>query len=425
MSRILLKAVKVINQASAYNNKVVDIAINNGIIDRIADQNTISSEGIDQVFNADRACVSNGWIDGLSFTGDPGFEHKENINSLAATAQAGGYTNVLCNPLTQPVIDNKAQVEYLKSKSQNLNINLSPIACISTQNNGQDMVEMYDCFLSGAQVFYDGKGQLSAKMLLKALQYTSQFGATVMVSPNNQSLSKNGQVNEGEASINTGLVGIPDMAEEIHLAQCIDVLRYAGGRMHVLGISTAKSIELLKQAKAEGLNITVSVIAHQLAFSEAVVNDFETNYKVFPPFRSKENVKSVFKGFADGIIDAVVSDHLPMDTEEKFLEFDLAQFGAIGVQTSFAVANTQLSHVLDTQQIINLFTTGPAMAFGLELDTIEVGQQANLSLFDPTLEWEFTKASNLSLSANSPFFGEVLKGKALATVCKGKLHTCA
>jgi len=425
MNRILLKAVKVINRSSAYNNKVVDIAIDNGVVENIAEANSVSPQGFDQVFEATGACVSSGWIDGLSFTGDPGFEHKENIESLAAAAHAGGYTNVLCNPLTQPVIDNKAQVEYLKSKSQNLAIALSPIACITAQNNGEDMVEMYDCYLSGAKVFYDGKSQLSAKMLLKALQYTSQFGATVMLSPNNQSLSKNGQVNEGEASINTGLVGIPDMAEEIHLAQCIDVLRYAGGRLHVVGISTAKSIELIKAAKAEGLAITVSVIAHQLAFSEAVVNDFDTNFKVFPPFRSKENVKSVFKGFADGVIDAVVSDHLPMDTEEKFLEFDLAQFGAIGVQTSFAVANTQLSHVLDTNKIIELFTTGPAKAFGLETYSIEKGKPANFSIFNPSLEWEFTPEQNLSLSNNSPFFGEKLKGKALATVCKGQLHVCA
>ena len=422
MSRILLKAVTIIDSSSTYHLKTVDIALENGNIENIAEANSIDDTTFTSVFKEENAYVSQGWIDGLCFTGEPGFEHKENLQSIAESAQAGGFTNVFCNPLTTPVADNKAQIQYVIANSQNLKVNLSPLACISTQNNGEDMVEMFDCYQAGAKAFYDGKDQLSAKLLLKSLQYTQQFNVTVMVLPKNQSLAKNGQVNEGEASVNTGLTGIPDMAEEIHLAQCIDVLRYTGGKLHVVGISTAKSLQLIKQAKAEGLNITVSVIAHQLAFSESVVNDFDTNFKVYPPFRSKENVQALYKGFADGLIDLVISDHSPMDSEEKFLEFDLAQFGAIGLQTSFAVANTQLSHILDTTQIVNLFTKGVAKAYNVSLPTIEKGNKLDLSIFNPTLNWAFTEADNRSLSKNSPFFGEELKGKALATVCKGQLH---
>jgi dihydroorotase len=416
--KILLQAATIYNPQSEYHLQKQNILIDNGIITYIgsdaqeADE-TIANEGL---------CVSAGWVDMHAFVGEPGLEYKEDLNSLAAAAAAGGFTEVVCLPNVEPVVQTKGAVNYIRSRSQVLPVSLLPAAAITIDAQGKDLTEMIDLHQAGAVAFTDGTKPLQgADVLLKALQYVQLFDGLLMNKAEHSRLTEYGQMHEGEASTRLGLKGIPSLAEEVMVTRDLQVLAYTGGRMHFSLLSTAPAIEAVRKAKATGLNVTCDVASYQLAFTDETIRPFDTNYKVAPPFRNETDVAALKEGLQDGTIDALVSAHMPHDTESKNLEFDLADFGIINLETSFAVANSMLYGVLTTEQLVEKFTSGPRRILRLQEPRIAEGEAANLTLFNPDTAWSPSAAATKSKSRNSPFYGQQLKGRVIGTIHKGQV----
>lgn len=416
--KILLQAATIYNPQSDYHLQQQNILIEDGIITYIGQEakeadETVATEGL---------CVSAGWVDLHAFVGEPGLEYKEDLYSVAAAAAAGGFTEVVCLPNVEPVVQSKGGVSYIRNRSQQLPVTLLPAAAITMDAQGKDLTEMIDLHHAGAIAFTDGTKPLQgADILLKALQYVQLFDGLLMNKPEHTRLTEHGQMHEGEASTRLGMKGIPSLAEEVMVTRDLQLLAYTGGRIHFSLLSTAAAIEAVRQAKASGLAVTCDVASYQAAFTDATILPFDTNYKVAPPFRSEADVAAMKQGLQDGTIDALVSAHMPHDSEAKKLEFDLADFGIINLETAFAVANTTLTDVLSVEQLVEKFTSGPRRILRLPEPRIAVGEAASLTLFNPNATWTPTAAATKSKSKNSPFFGQQLTGEVIGTIHMGQV----
>ena len=416
--KVLLRAATIYNSQSPYHLQQQHILIDNGTIAYIG---TDAPEA-DKVIEAEGLCVSGGWMDLHAYVGEPGHEYKEDIQSIAAAASKGGFTEVLCLPNTNPVVQTKGAVNYLKSHTLSLPVTLHPIAAVTTDTDGKDLTEMIDLHQAGAVAFSDGLKPLQgADVILKALQYVQLFDGLLMNKPENTRLTEHGQMHEGLTSTQLGMKGIPALAEEVAVTRDLQLLAYAGGKMHFSLISTAASVEAIRKAKDQGLQVTCDVASYQVSFTDDTIAPFDTNYKVAPPFRSQSDAEAIKQGLLDGTIDALVSGHMPHDTEAKKLEFDLADFGIINLETAYAAANTALAGAITTEQLVDKFVTGPRAILGHAIPVIKEGEKANLTLFLPEQTWIPTEAETLSKSRNSPFYGKELKGRVLGIVHKGQV----
>jgi dihydroorotase len=376
----------------------------------------------EHIIEAGHLYVSAGWVDMNAITGEPGLEHKEDLYSLAQAAAAGGFTEVLCMPNVEPVVQTKGAVNYIRNRSEQLPVTLHPTAAVTIEAEGKELTEMIDLHQAGAVAFTDGTHPIQgAEVMVKALQYLQLFNGVLLNRAENTKLTAFGQMHEGIASTRLGLKGIPALAEETIVARDLQLLAYTGGKLHFSLISTKGAIESIRKAKAEGLQVTCDVASYQTAFTDETMLPFDTDYKVNPPFRSAVDVEAVKQGLTDGTIDAIVSGHQPHDTESKKLEFDLADFGIINLETAFAVANTTIVGAVGLETIIEKLTSGPRKILGLPQPTIAEGELANLTIFDPQQQWMPDKKTTLSKGVNSPFFGQQLTGKVVGIVHKGQL----
>ncbi len=417
IGKILLKQAHIVDASSPLNGLVKDILIQQGVIVKI--DNLIAPTDA-TVFQHPNLHVSIGWVDMSANLCDPGFEHKEDLESGLEAAAYGGFTTVVTSPLTLPITDSKSGIEYKINRSLKHVVSVFPMGTLTERGEGRNLAELYDMHTRGAAAFTDGKVQTDTGVLTKALQYTQHFDGLVITHPTNKSLTHHGQVNESVNSSLTGLKGMPAVAEVLQVQRDITLLEYTGGKLHFNCLSTAAAVDLIKEAKKKGLKVSCDVAAHQIAFDDSVVNTFDTNFKVNPPFRSHHDVATLLQGLVDGTIDAVCSDHCPEDIENKNLEFDLANFGIIGLQTAFAVANTQLKKHLATPFIVEKFTSHPRAILGMKAESIQEGAVANLTLFDPEFKWKFTEEAIKSKSKNTPFINQEFVGKALAICNKGQ-----
>lgn len=412
---LVLKNAGIVDSLSKYNGQKKDILIEKGIITQVGNNLSAKSE-----FDCSGLLVSVGWLDMRVQSLDPGFEHRETFESLLQSAAKGGITGVGTLPNSKPTVDSKDVLEYIKAKTNSNIVDVYPYASVTKSNKGKELVEMLDLSNAGAVAFSDGENNIwHTGILLKSLQYLQKVDQVIISKVFDKYLSKEGLVNEGINSTLTGLKGIPSLAETLAFQKVLEVLTYTGGKFHFSCISTKESVILIKEAKKKGLSVTCDVAAHQLAFDDSVINDFDSNYKVNPPFRTKEDIQALQKGLKDGVIDAIVSDHTPHDVEAKQLEFDLADFGIIGVQTLFSVANTYSK--LSVDQLIDKMTKGPRNILNIDYPKIEEGSIANITVFDDKYEWVFEEKMNVSKSRNTPFIGQKLKGKAIAIYNKGVL----
>ncbi|MBZ9629828.1 dihydroorotase [Salegentibacter sp. LM13S] len=409
--KLLLKSATILDKHSAYNNKKLDILIENGIIKKIGED--IKSK-VDKVITEKNLHVSRGWFDSSVSFGEPGFEERETISNGLDTAAKSGFTSIALNPNTYPIIDNNGAITSVKSKAAHHPVKMFPTGALTIKSEGVDLAELFDMKQGGAIAFGDYKRAVRNPNLLKiALQYAQNFNALVQSFPQEDRIAGKGMVNEEQNSTSLGLKGIPNLAEELQITRDLYLLEYTGGKLHIPTISTKKSVDLIKEAKKKGLDVSCSVAIHNLIFTDELLQDFDTNAKVLPPLRTKKDIKALIKGLKDGTIDMVTSDHTPIDTEHKKVEFDNALYGTIGLESAFGALNM----IFSTEEVVEMLSRGK-QRFGLEDIEIKEGNPADLSLFIPNEKYEFTEADISSTSKNSIFKGHQLKGKALGIVTK-------
>lgn len=412
----LIRAARIIDPSSPFNGQIKDILIENHQIIAVGDD-LLSAKA--KVFESKNLHVSAGWVDMRVSASDPGHEHKEDLTSVCKAAEAGGFTEIAILPNTTPALDSKDTVGYVQRASNSKSVKVHAIAAVTKNCDGKDFTEMIDLTHAGAIAFSDGQNPIqNTHILLKSLQYLQPLDRVLMNRPEDKQLTVYGQMNEGITSTMLGMRGLPAIAEQLAIMRDLKLLEYVdvttqNPLLHFSTISTAESVQLIREAKQKGLAVSCDVAAHQLAFDDAVLTGFDTNYKVNPPFRSQADIEALWEGLADGTIDAVVSDHLPQDEECKNLEFDMAEFGIIGLETVFSLL-VSYNKTLTLSQIIEKLTTQPRKILRLSSASIQEGNVANLTLFDPDETWVYNKT--FSKSKNSPFLGKELKGKVIGTV---------
>jgi dihydroorotase len=422
--KLLIKQVTIVDSSSPHNGKIKDVLIENGIIHKIGDANSITGEA-DKTFDGKEKHLSIGWFDLHARFCEPGFEYKEDLVSGCRAAAAGGFTGVLCMPSTHPPVQSKSEIEFITNKTKNEVTEVFSSGVLSVNSSGKDLSEMYDMSQAGALAFTDDKKPVQdAGLLLRALMYAKNFNGLVMSYANDSTISVQGQMNEGITSTQLGLKGIPALAENTMINRDLFLAEYAESKIHFSTISSAKSVELIRDAKKKGLNVTCDVAAHQLLLDDSLLNDFDTNYKVKPPLRTKEDIEALKQGLIDGTIDAICSDHSPEDVENKKKEFDLAEFGIIALETAFAVANTALEKTISPVKFIEKFTVNPRVILSVPVPVFKEGEPANLTLFDFNAEWKVEAHHFKSKSRNTPFIGTTLKGRPIAAFNKGQVIEC-
>ena len=402
---IVIKDAKVYDSASPYHLQTVSLQIQEGKITKIAPELT-TPQGFTEVSLPD-LCISPGWFDTSVCFGEPGFEERETLMNGLQVAALSGFTSVAVQPNTFPVVDNQSAVQFIINKSKETAVNAYPIGALTKKSEGKDMAELFDMKNAGAIAFGDyNKAITDANVLKIALQYVQDFDGLVITYCLDTQLKGSGVVNEGVVSTYLGLKGIPALAEEIQIARNLFLLEYTGGKLHIPTISTQKSVQLIQEAKARGLQVTCSVSVHHLVLTDEVLHSFDSRYKVTPPLRAEQDRQALIQGVLNGTIDCITADHNPIDIEYKKIEFDHAKNGTIGLESAFGALQT----VLPTEVIVEKLTAGKNI-FKLEKTSIKEGQLAEITFFTSISEDVFEKKNILSKSKNSAFLGQPIKGK--------------
>jgi dihydroorotase len=401
---LIIRNAKIIDPSSTFHDTVSDLRIADGMITTIG-ANLPNPDHFEEI-QLDNLHISQGWFDSSVSFGEPGFEDRETIANGLNVAAKSGFTRIALQPNSYPVIDNQSQVNFVQSKAIGSATQLYPIGALTKNSEGKDLAELFDMKNAGAIAFGDyGKSLENANLLKIALQYTQDFDALVIAFCQDPHIKGNGVANEGVVATQLGLKGIPALSEELHVARNLFLLEYTGGRLHIPTISTAKSVAMIKEAKAKGLQVTCSVAVHHLVLTDEKLQGFDTRFKVAPPLRNETERVALIDGIKDGTIDMITSDHNPIDIEHKKMEFDLAKNGTIGLESAFGA----LQNVLPLDIIIEKLTnTSP---FQLEKNTIAENTQAGFTLFNPSANWTFEKGNSTSKSKNSAFLGMEMKGK--------------
>ncbi|WP_340198720.1 dihydroorotase [Ascidiimonas sp. W6] len=414
---LLLKSVLILDKASVYHKQEKDILIKDGIIKRI--DNHIDATNKIKTIIKSNLYVSKGWFDSSVCFGEPGFEERESIENGLNTAALSGFTTVVLNTNTQPIIENKSDIAFVKDKASAHAVSLLPLGALTKRSNGEELAELFDALNAGAVGFYDYKLPISNPNLLKlALQYAQGFDGLICSYPQENNIAGNGIVNEEKTATYLGLKGIPYLAEDLQVARDLFLLEYTKGKLHIPTISTKGSVGLIREAKRKGLNISCSTTIHHLFYTDQILEGFDSNTKVLPPLRAEEDQNALIEGVLDGTIDMVTSDHNPLNIELKKVEFDNAAFGTIGLESAFGALNK----IFDTENAIDILTRGMSR-FGMESPPIKEGIKANLTLFDPDIVYTFKRNDIYSTSKNSIFIDQELKGKPLGIIANDQFIT--
>lgn len=424
---ILIKNCLIIDSNSKHNNKKKDILIINGKFEKISSKVDITNyknvKTID--LKSNNLHISPGWFDMHVDFGEPGNEQKETIKTGSEAATKGGFTGVLLSPSTNPNIDNSSTVKYIKQLNINSIIDVLPAGNITLKNKGQKIVEMHDMSNAGCVAFTDDKNSLQNSNVLKiALLYAKDSNKLIMNYPNDHSLSKNGLINEGFVSTSLGLKGIPSISEEIMTNRDIKLCEYTNSKLHLSYISTKECVSIIKKAKKNNINITADVCVYNLIFNDKQLNNFDTNFKLLPPLRGDKDINSLIKALKLNIIDVITSDHRPHLYDDKKKEFGYAKFGIIGLESLFGLLCKNLLGKLTINEIVDKISINPRKILNIHCPVIEKGEKANITIFDPNINWNFNKSSIKSKSINTPFLNEKLQGKALAIYNNKKYQQC-
>lgn len=414
----LLKNLQVYFPDSSFHQKKCNLLLKNGIPEKIElSDSSKNSEGID----FEGAFLLPGLMDIRASFGDPGFEVDETLETGALAAARGGFTSVAVNPCTSPAIDNKSLVEYINSNSRQLPVHVFPLGAVTLKNEGIEMAELYDMAQAGALAFTDHKNPISdPHLLMRALLYTRGFGKKIIQLPDTKQLSHGGKMHEGRVSTFNGLKGIPSLAEELMVSRDLDLAAFYDCPIHIGGISSEKSLQLIRAAKGAGVKVTCDVHVLNLQFTEDALENFDSNFKVKPPLRTASDRNALIDGVRKGWIDIICSDHTPKEHEKKVKEFDLASFGASQIETAYLTASEALGQNA-MELLVEKMSLAPRKLFNLPQPVLEQGKSAEFFIFSPKKNWKYAAANKYSKSANSPFLNHTFTGKIEGIACKNHL----
>ncbi|MES2703752.1 MAG: dihydroorotase [Bacteroidota bacterium] len=374
-------------------------------------------EGRGEVF------ISPGWVDVLADYREPGFEHKETLASGLAAAAAGGFTDVFLAPNTQPVLSNKSSIQYVLQKALDSVVSLHPLGAITQNIEGKELAEMLDMRANGAVAFSDGwKPVQNANLMLKALEYVKALHGTVLQIPVDASLSAGGLMHEGLVSTGLGMAGIPELAETLIVHRDIELVRYTGSKMHITGISTATSVDMVRKAKAEGLMVTCSVTPYHLALTDDALKTYDSIYKVTPPLRTEADRQALIAGLNDGTIDCIATHHRPQEWDAKTKEFEYAAEGMAVQEIAFNILWHTVKDQVSIDRLVEAMTIIPRDIFGLPVHDIKEGSKASLTIFTTSGRHALATDEVKSASRNNPFIGRELPGRVIGIINKGQIH---
>jgi dihydroorotase len=423
---LLIKNGRIIDPGQKID-KTGDLLVTDGKIALLGDDGKSLPFSGCNVLDASGLIVCPGFVDLHCHLRQPGFEEKETIATGSEAAARGGFTTICCMPNTDPPLDNQAAIDGVKATTDSDGaIRVLPIGCISKGREGKELAEMAELAEAGVVAFSDdGEPVSNSRLMRQAMEYSLAFGLPIVDHCEDTTLSSGGQTNEGIIATRLGLSGIPAAAEENIVARDLALARLTGARLHIAHISTEGSIELIRRAKDKGIRVTTEVTPHHLTLTEERVLGYNTNAKVNPPLRTKEDIKALIQGLKEGVIDAIATDHAPHTENDKLCEFALAPFGVSGFETALgSLMGLVHDGELDLALLISKLTSEPAKIIGDrfgKLGTLEVGSPADVTIFDPELEWVVDASKFVSKGKNTPFDGEKLKGKVVATIYQGKI----
>jgi dihydroorotase len=419
---LLIKNAVIVN-ADKMHAKPQDILIEKGVIAKIAPS---IKAGTVKVIDAKDKLVMPGLIDIHVHFRVPGQEHKETIETGSRAAAKGGFTTVMCMPNTTPAIDNAMIVEGIIKEAKRVGLtNVIPIGAITRGRKDEELVDMFELKEAGCLALSDdGKSVVNSQLMRLALQYSKMMGLLLIQHCEDPLLSQGGVMNEGKVSTLLGLKGDPGISETVIVSRDIELANYLNARVHFAHMSLKRSVELIRFAKSQGVQVTAEACPHHFAMTEDAVKNFNTNTKMNPPLRTQEDVDAIKEGLKDGTIDCIVTDHAPHTVEDKEADFDHAPFGLIGLETSVGLTVKELvkTKILTWPQMVERMSTAPARIIGLDnKGGIKEGADGDITIIDPDKEWVFTKDEIASKSKNTPFLGTKLIGKAVCTVLGGRV----
>lgn len=410
---ILIKKARIIDSTSSNNGEVMDIYISKGRISKIAPQ---IDEDASEIIEGNDLCVSAGWVDIMADYCEPGYEYKETLESGANAAKAGGYTDVFVVPNTQPAITNKSMVAFIENKTKSLATQIHVLGAISKELEGTELAEMMDMRHEGAVAFSDGWLPVqNAGLMVKALEYVKAFDGVIIQIPEMTSLAADGLMHEGELSLQLGMSGIPEMAEYLMVQRDIELVRYTQSKIHFSGVTSSKSLALIKEAKKEGLNVTCSVTPFHLLFTDEKLKNYQSLFKVTPPLRTEEDRLLLIQALEEGIIDCIASHHRPQDWDAKTKEFEYAEYGMASQEIAWTML-LEAAPSISSEKWVDLLSTNARKIFGLTLPKIEEGSISTLTVFDRTTKWNYNKQQKQSIAYNSPLLQQDRLGKARAII---------
>ncbi|MBK77623.1 MAG: dihydroorotase [Flavobacteriaceae bacterium] len=413
---LILKNAIIVDSKSKFHFQKKDILIESGIIKEIDNDIKLNDE---KVISFKNLHVSNGWFDSSVSFGEPGFEERETLENGLKASSKSGFTDIILNPNTNPVIDSHSSVSHIYKKTNNSATKVHVLGSITKQCLGDEMAELYDMHIAGAVAFGDYKKTLNNSNIMRiALDYVQSFNGLIMSYPCDFNLSKEGLMHEGEISLNLGLKGIPEIAETSILARNLEILEYTNGKIHFPFISCEKSLNMIRKAKKNGLNVTCGVSIAHLYYTEESLISYNSNFKIFPPLRTKKDREALRKGLLDGTIDLVSSMHEPINIENKKVEFSRAIEGSIGLESFFGILN----NIFTLEKTISFLTNGKNL-FNIKNSKLEIGEKACLTMFCPDTIYEFNEKDIISKSKNCAFINSSLKGKVFGIINGEKLVT--
>lgn len=417
----MLKNGRVISPAN-HIDEICDLLIENGKVSQIG--KNLSADDA-RVLDVTGKIVTPGLIDMHVHFREPGQEAKEDFESGSAAAAAGGFTTVATMPNTKPVVDTAALVRSLQRRAEECaHVHIEIIGALTKGQKGEELAEVGDMTEAGAVAFSDdGHFVNKAKVLLNGFDYLRTFDKVIINHDEEPSLVEEGLMNEGHRSAMLGMKGRPTVAEDIAVARDILLAEYADARVHVAHISSAKAVDIVRQAKSRGVKVTAEVTPQHLTLTDECVNSFDSSTKINPPLRSQADVDALLAGLKDGTIDAIATDHSPHAEEEKDREYCYAPSGFPGLETSLGVLLTELYHTkqMALPELIEKMTSAPAQILGLPGGCLEAGKPADITVIDPELTWTVDEKKFYTKGTHSPFAGRVLKGKAIMTIVEGKV----